>query len=628
DAIAAAHDAGIVHRDLKPSNLFVESTGRAVVLDFGIVSLSAKATLSLHESSIGTPAYMAPEQMRRESEPDARTDVYGLTATLYHLVTGHAPFEGTPHQVLATLQRREPPPADEHRPGLPRDLLAILEKGMATSPSNRYAGARALRDDLRAFLEYRPVMARRASAVERLVRRVWRSPAMKASGAVLALVAMAAVSYVWIVAAQRNRNEAWDRDSITVPPSLLAGRPSFREVSAVTKSDRVANLLDRLVENGSEPLTSTAWRAIHRIDRGQLAAAAADLGSLAGTAGNAPLTAWAASRLRQGHVPDLTIESLPEDAAPTGTIDLIVGAMLQLRGNRLDAAVPRELLDRIPNDERPRGFHEMHFMCRLHELVRSREPRDTRLANARELATDVERYIGTRGVMSAVCGHVLGNALSAQRRHFEGEDVLQRTMQLTPEDPAPRIVLGGILYELGNYGPAITVLEQAVALQPRTIQSREQLVKSLAWLERYEEADKVLSQIPYDDSPRMQGQRSRLVGTLAYIRAAHANAGADRDSVSAFAREAKLHFEEASRLGIRQATFESAVCDWILTPENATRSRLILLAAREALNPYRLRSLAAQLNDPLDAEETQAFRTFLLQQAELRLAEDATHTPH
>ncbi|HZU96921.1 MAG TPA: serine/threonine-protein kinase, partial [Planctomycetota bacterium] len=111
-ALAFAHGRGIVHRDLKPSNVILERTGRAVLVDFGLArEVLAGDKITTTGTVVGTPAYMSPEQARaHRAGVGPLTDVYGLGATLYHLLTGRAPFTGGVVEILSRIVN-EPPPA-------------------------------------------------------------------------------------------------------------------------------------------------------------------------------------------------------------------------------------------------------------------------------------------------------------------------------------------------------------------------------------------------------------------------------------------------------------------------------------------------------------------------------------
>ncbi|MDH3592439.1 MAG: serine/threonine protein kinase, partial [Planctomycetota bacterium] len=93
-ALAHAHDAGIIHRDVKPGNVMRTKDGRVKLADFGLARGQAPSDLTLEHASIGTPHYVAPEQMRRAADANERSDLFGLGATLYHMVTGRPPFQG------------------------------------------------------------------------------------------------------------------------------------------------------------------------------------------------------------------------------------------------------------------------------------------------------------------------------------------------------------------------------------------------------------------------------------------------------------------------------------------------------------------------------------------------------
>src|SRR5262249_29448036 len=126
-AIEHAHENGVLHRDLKPENVIVDDSGRAFVLDFGLAKLRGRASrLTRTGTTLGTPAYMPPEQAGAEGEPDERSDVYALGATLYFVLTGRPPFEGASDlNVLAAVLWKDPVPPRTHNPRVAPDLETI-----------------------------------------------------------------------------------------------------------------------------------------------------------------------------------------------------------------------------------------------------------------------------------------------------------------------------------------------------------------------------------------------------------------------------------------------------------------------------------------------------------------------
>jgi HEAT repeat protein len=161
EGISAAHAAGVIHRDLKPDNLFlVERPGEPVgvkVLDFGVAKVlspgqeSAEAKLTRTGHIVGTPQYMAPEQIDGSSPIDARSDVYAMGVILYELATGALPFRGeTVGQLLRAHLMEEVPELNPSSlaPGVPQELEAVIGKALAKHPDDRYPSVRALAEDL------------------------------------------------------------------------------------------------------------------------------------------------------------------------------------------------------------------------------------------------------------------------------------------------------------------------------------------------------------------------------------------------------------------------------------------------------------------------------------------------
>jgi len=178
EALEYAHERGLVHRDVKPGNVLLTPHGRAVLVDFGLVSAIGDEALTRPGEFLGTLGYAAPEQLRGLA-PDARSDVYSLGATLYELLSLARPFgSSTDAELLSRVEREDPAPL---RPPVPRDLATIVGKALARVPARRYATAGAMAQDLRAFLAGLPIQARPPGPLRRLLGIARRNPAVTAA---------------------------------------------------------------------------------------------------------------------------------------------------------------------------------------------------------------------------------------------------------------------------------------------------------------------------------------------------------------------------------------------------------------------------------------------------------------
>ena len=198
DALEYANRHGILHRDIKPSNLLLDNYGNVWVADFGLAKTAEADDLTHTGDILGTIRYMAPE--RFSGRCDARSDVYSLGLTLYELVALRPAYEASDrHALIERVLHEEPERLRKLAPKVPRDLETIIAKASAKDPAGRYATAAALADDLRRFVEDRPIQARRVSAVERLVRWCRRNKVLAATiglaGAALVVVALLAILY-------------------------------------------------------------------------------------------------------------------------------------------------------------------------------------------------------------------------------------------------------------------------------------------------------------------------------------------------------------------------------------------------------------------------------------------------
>ena len=195
-AVHYAHQHGLLHRDLKPTNILLDREGLPYVTDFGLAKrIEGDSDLTQSGLLVGTPCYMAPEQAAgRKDKITTATDVYGLGAILYEVLTGRPPFRAdTPLATLLEVKEREPEVPRALNAAVPRDLETICLKCLAKDPRRRYRSAEELAEDLERWLAGDPIQARRHGAGERLMKWTRRRPALAAlvlvsSGAGLTMV--------------------------------------------------------------------------------------------------------------------------------------------------------------------------------------------------------------------------------------------------------------------------------------------------------------------------------------------------------------------------------------------------------------------------------------------------------
>ncbi len=220
EALEHAHQSGVIHRDIKPGNLLVDGHGNLWVTDFGLAQFQGNARLTMTGDVLGTLRYMSPEQAQVQSGPiDHRTDIYALGATLYELLTLEPAFPGAEREeVMRRMAFEEPVRPRRRNPAIPVELETIVLKALAKEPSERYATAQELADDLRRFLEDKPIRARRPTL--RQVVHQWARrhrgivvTAGVAAGALLALlVAGLTYNYLSLKAAQDQIERAYNQE--------------------------------------------------------------------------------------------------------------------------------------------------------------------------------------------------------------------------------------------------------------------------------------------------------------------------------------------------------------------------------------------------------------------------------
>src|SRR6266704_1230570 len=218
-----AHEHHILHRDIKPGNILLDRQGEPHLTDFGLARLvETESTITRTMEVLGTPSYMAPEQaVGNDAAITSATDVYGLGAVLYQLLTGHPPFAGgTTFETVRLVLDTEPRQPRLLNPKIDRDLNTICLKCLEKDPKRRYASALALAEDLERWLKYEPILARHAGIFTRGKKWVRRNPSIAVMAALLLALAVPLGVMIWKNGSERSTlsNPAPPEKSIAVLP--------------------------------------------------------------------------------------------------------------------------------------------------------------------------------------------------------------------------------------------------------------------------------------------------------------------------------------------------------------------------------------------------------------------------
>ncbi len=501
-ALAAAHEQQIVHRDVKPSNILVTGDGKPMLTDFGLVAILGEESLASRSGPLGTLAYMAPEQLRRGAERlDPRIDVYGLGATLYHLLTFETPFRGSAAEVAAQLSAAVPTAPRVHAPDLPRDLEAICLRAMEKRPADRYASAEAMAEDLDAFVERRPVSARHPTVFGRVARWCHRRPAWAAAAALAALLVPTATAAG--VLAHGNRVEARERSEREEFADLNARLPAVftlqhhpgRSAEPYREPAYVGAQLDRLLEIRPDDAALRFYRASYRSQRDDPEGATADFDAIARRfpAYDTPLLGALADVLTQ---PEAEARwalpragDLPESA--TDFDDFLLG-YVSLRWKDYAAAYD----------------HLTHAVEAAPERWRYRDLRviaafgSNRLDEAEEEADGVEQLLGAETARTC---HIV-SCIEAKSGKFESAARrAERALELCPDQQVVCNTLGWVYSQQERFAEAMEILYEGLAMRPEGAKTRLQLAGLLRDRREFQEADDLLLEgIPLANEPELR----------------------------------------------------------------------------------------------------------------------------
>ena len=430
-AVEAVHRQGILHRDLKPQNVLLENaTGRSLLADFGLAKLADDDETAMTQTgdAVGTPAYMSPEQFEDASRLSPAADIYGLGATLYCVLSGRPPFQASSAiQTMKQVLESDALPLRQLNPAVDRDLETICMKCLDKSPARRYGSAAELADELKRYLEGRPILARPVGPAERTARWCRRNPLVASLigvsfAAVVFGVTALGISYVRTEAARKRSEVSFHEaksavnDLFTmVSEERLLNEPGLQEVRR-DLLERARGYYERFLERHSKDPSLQK----------ELAATMFRMGLIEETLGEPQKALDWFSKARDAQKAHVAAQ--PDSLADARALSNTLTAMgrVAAQRNKLDDATEHftaahEIRERlIEKSDKPA---EKFDLLRLH-------------ANARMNLGLVERK--------------RGNLDQARTLYVEAQDQRRKTLPTNPQDRAMRRDLAKGFYNLAN----------------------------------------------------------------------------------------------------------------------------------------------------------------------------------
>ncbi|HLW97829.1 MAG TPA: tetratricopeptide repeat protein [Candidatus Acidoferrales bacterium] len=480
NAVAYAHSRGVIHRDLKPQNIVLGDYGEVIVLDWGLARVldeaegdSAATAVELDENSsadsrtvagqvMGTPAFMAPEQAAgRLDLLDARTDVYGLGAVLYAVLSGRPPFEGP--DTLTVLRRvieNPPKPLHDIVPGIPLALEAVCLKALAKRPGERYASAKDLVAEINHFLADEPVTAYREPLAARAGRWARQHRTLVAAAAAALLAILGGLGAVLGVQARANRN--------------LAGKNAELAASNERERQRFDLAMDAVgaFHTGASEDVLLKQQEFEPLRKKLLESAADFYRKLQAQLGNA-----ADSRSR---------EALARSYSALGDMDKDVGATDQaLRDYEQGRNLYEKLAADAPSDPAPRE-ELVKLLVNVANVYQFRNEMDLMKKTAGQAVSVGEQLVASapgdpeRSYLLALSLNTLNNANpnspdEKERLARRAAGLMERVAAEHPEVPEYQRYLGSVLGALANVAFAKGHFEESVKLNARAAEILEKL---------------------------------------------------------------------------------------------------------------------------------------------------------
>jgi serine/threonine protein kinase/tetratricopeptide (TPR) repeat protein len=527
-----AHEHGILHRDIKPGNILLDANGEPHLTDFGLARLvEPGSTVTGSLEVMGTPSYMAPEQaVGNNAAVSSATDVYGLGAVLYELLTGHPPFAGgTTYETIHLLLDSEPRQPRLWNPKVDRDLSAVCLKCLEKNPRHRYSSALELAEDLERWLRHEPILAKRSGFFAHARKWVQRNPMIAALITLSVLLAAGLGVMTWERESVRripagiavlpfenlsdDKEDAFFADGVQddiltklakIADLKVISRTSVmhyrgkRDLRQVGRSLGVSHVLEGTARRSGSKVHVNAQLVDTRTDTGIWADGyERDLKEVFAIPGEIAQTV-----AEQLHAKISTAEKVAIDRKPTADLtafELYAQAKILLSTPIFSATGDTNLVQAIDllNQAVVRDPSFFQAYCQLayaHDLLyflgKDRTP--ARLGMAEAAIQAASRLFPDAGETH------LARAENLYRAYLDYDGALAEleiAIQTLPNDPRVFELEGYIQRRQGRWEEAIRNLERAADLDPHNVFTLEQLALSYQLLRRYAKTESSLDRI-------------------------------------------------------------------------------------------------------------------------------------